>query len=207
MSTNVHLLGGTLGIEHRFRSQGVEGGEQKITQAPLQINYGKFITKKLVLGIGIGYDFYRETRSNREGDSIYIYKLPTFQFIPQAKYFLTIKENKLYFSGNLNLSYGLRRERVEFFENGSKSVPFKGNRFIMDLNLRPSLVYFFHQNLALEATFGYFGFAQVIRNNNDNFNSSRLDYTVKASFAPSTLLFGLNYVIRSRIKKSQTTEN
>jgi len=202
-----NYIGGSFTIEHKFRSVGSFGGDNKITSVPIAFNYGRFITPRLAIGMGVGYNYFKEVRRNSSKDSTETYSLPIITFVPQAKYFFPIWNNKFFFVANLNLGYGIQLLRIDLASKGGNEILYKGNRFLMDLNIRPSLVYFLNPHFALEATFGYFGYTRVLRTDSrNNLGGSRYDYGVKLSLDPTNINIGLNYFFKGKDKTNGKDE-
>ncbi len=201
VAAGLNFIGGSFSVDYKYRAAGVLGGENKITFVPIVVNYGKFITPHLAVGVGIGYTYYTEFRQDENKDSTYYYNLPTYTFVPQAKYFFPIFTSKFYLVANLNLSYGIQSLKINLDKPSGKELIYKGSRFIMDLNIRPSLVYFIHKRFALEGTFGYFGYNRVLRSDSKGTAAgSKNDYNLKFSFDPSTITIGINYFFPGRDK-------
>jgi len=198
------VLGGSAEFNHKYQATGNFGGETKTTSIPILLKYGRFIIPKLTLGLGIGYTYYKQTAENGNQDTLITIEQPTITFIPQARYYFPIWGEKFYLVAGLNLSYGIQKVRYDLTANNNQENFYKGNRFIMDLNLRPSLVYFIHKNFALEATFGYLGYTRSIRSDNKNsLNGSKYNYEFKFNFDPSTIALGLNYFFNGKKNKDK----
>ena len=206
IAPKMNILGGSIEFDSKYQATGSFGGETRTTSIPIKINYNRFIIPKLTLGFGFGYTYSKITSENEGKDSLITIKQPTFTFIPQARYYFPIWKEKFYLVAGLNLSYGIQNVKYDLSVNGSGENLYKGNRFIMDLNIRPSLVYFIHKNFGLEATFGYFGYSRTIRSDSKNeLQGSKYNYELKFDFDPSTISLGLNYYFVGKKKLGKDT--
>jgi outer membrane protein len=206
IAPKMNVLGGSAEFDYKYQATGSFGGETKTTSIPIVLKYGRFIIPRLTLGLGVGYTYYKQTSENDNQDSLFTISQPTITFIPQARYYFPIWGEKFYLVAGLNLSYGIQKLKYDLSINGNKDNFYKGNRFIMDLNIRPALVYFIHKNFALEATFGYFGYSRTLRSDSKNaLQGSKYNYELKFDFDPSTIAIGINYFFVGKKKMGMDT--
>jgi hypothetical protein len=144
---------------------------------------GYFLSNKLAVGAGIGYD----TQIEKDPQSA-IEKTTTSKmvFTPFGRYYLISGTGGIFAEASMGFSFGTNKTFTGDVINTE-------NVFGFSALLSPGVYYYVTPRLALEATFGWFGFMRdVTKTGNDQ---KDMQNSFGIDFSPDSFIFGLTYTL------------
>ncbi len=168
-----------------YTNQTVDG--TKTTQFTLLPSVEYFVSDQFSLGLGIGYNLIRYKSANNDID-----RTGMFYFEPYVrKYFKLGDRFSIFGQGGLSLGFG---NRVVETTNNNTTVSTKFARSSVSVGITPGILFFVSDKVALETSFGSFGYegssTEVAANQKDKTSDFGLQLNT------TTLNFGIRFFIK-----------
>lgn len=162
----------------------------KTTHFTLLPSIEYYANEQVSIGLGIGYDLTRDKTVNTNSTSIQ--RTGIFYFEPFARKFFKVGD-RVDFFGELGLSLGFGNETDEV-SSGNTTVSNKYAHSLVSFGISPGILYHISDKVALETSFGFFGYqgssTEISANQKDKTNDFGLNLST------STLNFGFRYYIK-----------
>lgn len=183
-------VGGT--FEFSSESNKIKSGGNTIdgttkTKFAIIPSVGYLISDKIEIGAGLGYDYTSEkTPDPSDKDKSTTNSTGKIVLAPYARYYKMMAGNVgLFGQGGIDfsaVSYGTEVKTA----SGTNKTSESGTEFA--IRVRPGIIYFMNDKIAIEALWGGLGFETA---GSDNWSSS----TFKFAISPASVLFGFRYYI------------
>lgn len=146
-----------------------------------------FVAEDVSLGLGIGYDMtrYKQTNGDIERDG-------KFYIMPYARKYFKMGD-KLDIFGEANLSLGLGNDVFET-KAGNSTITTKYASTSFSIGISPGLSYHLSDKVALESTFGFFGYSGTSVETGSNTKSKTNNFGLQLN--SSTITFGVRFFLR-----------
>jgi outer membrane protein len=138
-------LGIDIGKDKWKSSGGGPVSEYKYSQFFLHPEAGYFVIDKLVVGVFISYDYYKE----KEQDNNYTWKNTSFTIGPFVKYYI-LEYKKLYPYVGAGIGFGSEKD-TESWEGGSSEYKYG----LLTYRFGGGATYFLNDNVGLDLFLGY----------------------------------------------------
>ncbi|MEM6720951.1 MAG: outer membrane beta-barrel protein [Bacteroidota bacterium] len=156
--------------------------EEKISDIGIKTSYGYAISDNLFIGLGVGYQ-----HRNREVELTFApsqeLKINNFNIFPYVRYYKGLGKRLSIFG----------QGEVQYFREVIKPrglEELNSNGFFV--GIRPGFVFMLSKNIALETTFGAFGYTTTdIDNGESNLQTEVSEFRLSLNF--EDLVFGLSY--------------
>jgi outer membrane immunogenic protein len=188
------LINGTLsGSISKQQTSTFSSSSFKTSGFSVQPRVGFFYSDKMVLGVGIGYN-YSKTNSSSPS-SIYLNRAYTYSISPFVRRYISMGDKVAFFiDGRLNIGFGNTLSTNPFFDPNtgvSGTTTSDSNTFTGGLAIKPGIAFFISEKWSAEATFANFGFDynKTKYSNSKSYNLN-LNYSGLNAFA-----FGVSYYI------------
>lgn len=144
---------------------------------------GYFLTSKVAVGAGLGFDIQveKDPQSTIEKNS-------TSKFVinPFGRYYLTSGTGGVFAEASMGFSFGTNKTFTD-------EVVDTENVFGFSLLLSPGVYYYITPRLALESKFGWFGFMSNVTGTGSDQKDIQNSFGI--DFSPDSFIFGITFIL------------